>query len=175
MARPAHETRATLDGRIIELVRSPRRKRTISAEERGDVIRILLPARLSKVEEERWIAQMVDRLARKKQRPVRTDHDLAERAARLAERYDLPVPAGIRWVSNQRTRWGSCTLSDRSVRISDALEGFPDWVVDYVIVHELAHLDEPSHSRRFWKIVGRYPRAERARGFLMAKELDLPG
>lgn len=172
MPRPAQETRATLDGRTIELVRSPRRKRTVSAEERGDVIRILLPARMSKAEEDRWVAEMVDRLTKRKRRQPKTDEALAERAARLAARYELPEPSGIRWAPNQRSRWGSCTISDRSIRISTALKGLPEWVIDYVIVHELAHLIEPSHSPRFWKVVNRFPKAERARGFLMAKELD---
>jgi hypothetical protein len=42
----------------------------------------------------------------------------------------------------------------------------PDWVVDYVLLHELVHLVVPSHSAKFWALVGRYPRAERARGYL---------
>jgi predicted metal-dependent hydrolase len=55
------------------------------------------------------------------------------------------------------------------VRISSAVARFPPWVLDYVIVHELAHLRRPDHSRAFWKLVERYPRAERARGYLIAK------
>jgi predicted metal-dependent hydrolase len=163
-------------GRRVEIVRSPRRKRTISAEElAGGVIRILLPAGMSAEEEAQWVDKMVSRLERRRRRTPSSDADLTERAAALAARYDLPAPASIRWVDNQRTRWGSCTVNDRAIRLSSVLIGYPDWVIDYVIVHEMAHLVEPTHSPRFWKLVARYPRAERARGFLMAKELDAAG
>ena len=100
--------------------------------------------------------------------------DLVARARLLAERYDLPLPTSIRWVSNQTQRWGSCTPEQRTIRLSDRMAGFPDWVVDYVIVHELAHLAELAHSKRFWSLVERYPLSERARGFLIAKSWEEP-
>ena len=70
------------------------------------------------------------------------------------------------WVTNQNTRWGSCTPADKAIRLSRRLEGMPPWVIDYVLVHELAHLIEIGHTPRFWELVDRYPRAERAKGFL---------
>jgi predicted metal-dependent hydrolase len=100
--------------------------------------------------------------------------DLEERAAALAERYELPRPASIRWVDNQELRWGSCTPVDGSVRISSKLLAEPEWVLDYVIIHELAHLVVPGHGRSFWTLVDRYPRAERARGWLMARAAGPP-
>lgn len=95
--------------------------------------------------------------------------DLATRATELARTHDLETPDAIRWVSNQERRWGSCTPADRTVRISDRVAAFPRWVLDYVIVHELAHLSEPGHDAAFWSLVERYPLTERARGYLIAK------
>ena len=77
-----------------------------------------------------------------------------------------------RSVDNQAWRWGSCTPSDGAVRISSRLAREPGWVLDYVIVHELAHLLVASHGQAFWALVNRYPRTERARGFLMARGLE---
>jgi hypothetical protein len=94
------------------------------------------------------------------------------RARELSEAHldGLAEPASVRWVDNQHRRWGSCTPADRSIRLSSRLRSMPEYVVDYVLVHELVHLLEPGHGERFWDLVGRYPRAERARGFLEGVE-----
>jgi predicted metal-dependent hydrolase len=78
----------------------------------------------------------------------------------------------IRYVSNQNGRFGSCTPSRGTIRLSDRLVAMPTWVRDYVIVHELAHLEEANHGPRFWQLVNHYPLAERARGYLMAIGLE---
>jgi len=97
--------------------------------------------------------------------------DLPTRAAELCARYGLPRPASIRWVANQRHRWGSCTPETGEIRISDRIAGFPGWVLDAVIVHELAHLVHLHHTPEFWALANRYPRIERAYGFLIAKQM----
>ncbi|HVF32241.1 MAG TPA: M48 family metallopeptidase [Acidimicrobiales bacterium] len=153
----------------VVVVRSPKRRKTVQARLVGGVVHVSIPARMSRAEEERWVAEMVGRFQRKRAtEPI----DLAARAEVLAARYGLPQPTSIRWVDNQEWRWGSCTPADRSIRLSTRLGGFPPWVVDYVIVHELAHLVVGGHGRDFWALVERYPRCERARGFLIAKGLD---
>jgi predicted metal-dependent hydrolase len=153
----------------VEVVRSARRRKTVQAREVGGVLRVSIPAGMTAADEERWVAEMVRRMERR----VATDGiDLTARAAALADRYGLPKPQAIRWVDNQEWRWGSCTPSDKTIRISSRLVGEPGWVLDYVIVHELAHLSVPRHDGRFWALVRRYPRAERAHGFLMARGLD---
>jgi predicted metal-dependent hydrolase len=153
----------------VEVVRSTRRRRTVSAEQIGGVVRISIPASMTKAEEEEWVGLMLRKFRRKTAADV---VDLHERAARLAERHKLPTPVSVRWVDNQHARWGSCTPSDGTIRISNKLAELPTWVLDYVLVHELAHLTQPGHGRRFWALVNRYPRAERARGYLMAKSLE---
>jgi len=156
----------------VEVVRSRRRRKTVQARRVGDILRVSVPATMSKVEEQRWVDKMVERATRRQGTEAT---DLAARAREVASRLGLSSPACIRWVDNQQSRWGSCTPRDGTVRISSRLAGEPLWVLDYVIVHELAHLDVPGHGQDFWELVSRYPLAERARGFLMARSLGDPG
>jgi predicted metal-dependent hydrolase len=153
----------------VEVVRSARRRKTVQAWEVGDVLRVSIPARMSRAEEEHWVREMVRRFDRRRS-PERVD--LRARVAALARRYELPHPRSVEWSDRQRSLWGSCTPDDRSIRVSSRLAREPGWVLDYVLVHELAHLAEPSHGPEFWALVSRYPRAERARGWLMAKGAD---
>lgn len=151
------------------MIRSHRRRKTIQAREVDGVLRISIPATLSKAEEEEWVSEMVGRMQR---RQDTSSIDLEQRARTLATRYGLREPASIRWVDNQQWRWGSCTPSEGSIRISSRLAREPVWVIDYVLVHELAHLSYAGHGPRFWSLVERYPLTERARGFLIARGLE---
>jgi predicted metal-dependent hydrolase len=156
---------------VVEVRRSQRRRRTVSAYRDGERVVVLIPDQFSRAEESEWVDRMLARLEAREGRQPRTDEELLGRATRLIGLY-LPdhraraVPASVRWVTNQNGRWGSCTPADRTIRISHRLQDMPDWVVDYVLLHELAHLIVPSHNERFWALVGRYPKAERARGYL---------
>jgi predicted metal-dependent hydrolase len=153
----------------VELVRSRRRRRTVGAQLVGSVLKVTVPAWMSAAEAQRWASLMAVRYTRKADA---SRIDLTRKAAQLARRYGLPEPASIRWVDSMRTRWGSCTPATGTIRISSRLAAYPDWVRDYVIVHELAHLRHPGHGREFWRLVERYPKTERARGYLMAKSGD---
>jgi predicted metal-dependent hydrolase len=153
----------------IEVRRSARRRRTVSAYRADDgTVVVLLPARMSPAEEQQWVEAMLARVQRSERRRQPSDEDLEKRAAQLSERYleGLARPRSVRWVANQGQRWGSCTPADGTIRLSARLQGMPGWVVDYVVVHELAHLVESGHTPAFWRLVERYPKAERARGFL---------
>lgn len=153
----------------VEVIRSARRRRTVSAYRDGDRTVVRLPAGLPAAEEQRWVAEMLAKLAdQDRRRAPSGDAALAARAAGLRRRYvpAAPALATVRWVGNQQGRWGSCTPTDRSIRISERLATLPGWVLDYVLVHELAHLLVGAHDADFWSLVERYPAATRARGFL---------
>ena len=148
--------------------RSARRRRTVSAYREGERTIVLIPARMSADEERRWVGVMLDKLAAQESRRVLGDGELEERAERLSERYlaGRARPRSVRWVTNQNTRWGSCTPAEGSIRLSHRLQGMPEYVVDYVLLHELAHLLVPGHGSSFWRLLEDYPRTERARGYL---------
>jgi predicted metal-dependent hydrolase len=156
---------------VVEVRRSQRRRRTVSAYRDGERVVVLIPDQFSRAEESEWVDRMLARLAAREERLGCSDAELLIRARRLISRYlsehgSAAVPASVRWVTNQNGRWGSCTPADRTIRISHRIQEMPDWVIDYVLLHELAHLVVPSHNARFWSLVGRYPKAERARGYL---------
>ncbi|WP_409331768.1 M48 family metallopeptidase [Trujillonella humicola] len=160
----------------VEVRRSSRRRRTVTAYRESGRTVVLIPAAFTPAEERRWVAQMVAKLQTREERRRRSvggDEELMAHARALSAAHldGVPQPSSVRWVDNQQRRWGSCTPADGSIRLSSRLRGMPQYVVDYVLVHELAHLIEPSHDERFWALVARYPRAERARGFLEGVEL----
>lgn len=153
----------------VEVRRSTKRKRTVGSRFADGVLHITIPSWMSKAEEAHWVDQMTARHRRRRS----TDRiDLRARSTELARRYDLPRPREIRWAGDLASRWGSCTPSTGTIRLSSRLSTFPTWVLDYVIVHELAHLEVPGHGPAFWRLVHRYAKAERAIGYLIAKSGD---
>lgn len=152
----------------VEVRRSARRRRTVSAYREGARTVVLIPARMSAAEESRWVSVMLERLAAQDRRRRPTDDTLLARARELSRRHlgGRAQPSSVCWVDNQGSRWGSCTPATGSIRLSARLRGMPHWVVDYVLVHELAHLLVAGHGASFWALVGAYPRTERARGYL---------
>ena len=152
----------------VEVRRSRRRRRTVSAYREGGRTVVLIPARFTRAEEQQWVTTMLDRLAAGDRRRSPSDAELAARADELSRRYlgGLAKPTSIRWVANQASRWGSCTPADGTIRISTRVRGMPGYVLDYVVLHELAHLIVPGHGKDFWRLVDGFPRTERARGYL---------
>ena len=150
----------------VEVVRSTRRTRSVGARLDQGVVKVTVPSWMSRAEEEEAVREMVRRFERK----FATENvDLTARAHELASAHLLPLPTSIAWSDKLTAVWGLCTPHDGEVKISTRLVGFPNWVLDYVIVHELAHLVIADHGPDFWHVVNRYPRTERAIGYLIAK------
>ena len=152
----------------IEVRRSRRRRRTVSAYREGGRTVVLIPARFSADEERTWVDAMLRKLAAGDKRLRPSDEQLLERATDLSRRYldGRATPLSVAWVTNQSSRWGSCTPAEGTIRISARVKGMPSWVLDYVILHELAHLLQPGHDAEFWSLLRAFPRTERARGYL---------
>lgn len=160
------------DGQQVRVIRSARRRRTISARVVAGVLEVRVPSGASAEEERVWVERMrrwAERRERGQQRLGGLDSEaLRRRANTLNERYfGGALQFSIRYVADQETRFGSCS-PDGSIRIADRVAVMPAWVRDYVLMHELAHVVEPNHSPAFWRVVGRYPLTERARGYLIA-------
>ncbi|MBN1310474.1 MAG: M48 family metallopeptidase [Anaerolineae bacterium] len=141
-------------------------------DENGDIL-MRIPYRVPN----RQISQLLEEVTKQlknqhKRRERRTDKELQRRATHVNRRYfngELSW-SSIRWATNMRTRLGSCTNggnTDGDIRISDRIRGWPQWVIDYIIAHELAHRRYANHGPEFWAYLrSAYPQTERALGFI---------
>lgn len=152
----------------IEVRRSKRRKRSVSAFMEGEKLVVAIPAHFSAAQEAEWVANLSARMAKRQLRRRPTDEALAARCLELSQIYfgGAARPASVTWSANQSRRWGSCTIADRSIRVSTRLQGMPEYVLDYVMLHELAHLLHADHGPGFWALLSGYPHLEKAKGFL---------
>jgi len=137
---------------------------------------VRVPKNIQEAELERVVGDFKEKLGSR----VLKDHlnrhdDLRQRAAKLNKKYfsgALKLKA-IEYVTGQKTKFGCCDFNNGVIRIAHHVAAMPVWVREYVLMHELAHLVEPNHGKNFWDIVARYPMAERAKGFLLAKGYEL--
>lgn len=164
-------------GAEIRVVRSSRRKRSISAYREQGAIVIQVPARLSNSKVSAVIPEMVEKILTREAREKISDSELFYRANELLARY-LPefsiAPASVAW-RPMNERWGSCTTIDRTIRISDRLNGAPDYVVDYLLVHELIHLMIPDHGPQFEALLARFEASDKASAYLDGYEAGARG
>lgn len=162
----------------VEVRRSRRRKRTVTAFREGGRLVVAIPDRFTRVQEREWVRRMVAKVEASERRRRPSDERLAARAAELSRQYlgGQARPTSVTWSTRQGRRWGSCTVAEGTIRISTRLQGMPGWVLDYVLLHELAHLLCAGHGPEFWALLAAYPRTERARGFLegVAHAWDAP-
>jgi len=158
----------------IRIIRSAKRKKTVEARKIDNVLEILAPAHLSDEQLKPHVENLRRRLLQREKAKSLDNDALQKRAWELNRTFfDGHLKwESIRWVSNQDRRHASCNPKRGTIRISHRIAGMPRFVQDYVLVHELAHLIEPNHGSHFWQLVGRYPKVERARGYLMAVGLE---
>ena len=155
----------------ITIIRSRRRKKTIQTKYGDGRLWIYFPAGMSAKEEQKWIDRMIERNERWQQKRTlkKSDAWLQQHAQELNKKYfDGALNFSIMFVTNQNSRFGSCTSIDKTIRISERVKTTPSWVQDYIIIHELTHLLHPDHSKQFWDKVNQYKYAERAKGYLIA-------
>lgn len=155
----------------IIIIRSQRRKKTIQTKYVEGHLWVYLPIGMSPKEEKKWINRMVKKNEKwkRKQALKNSDCGLMKRAQKLNnDFFDGHLVFSIKFVTNQNSRFGSCNSIDRTIRISERVITMPLWVQDYIIIHELAHLIYPNHSKKFWEKVDRFRYAERAKGYLLA-------
>jgi len=153
----------------VKIITSRKRRRTVAARMRSGVLELLVPASMPRVERNRWAEVMSRRIERRAARSRPADERLEERARQLNGRH---FDGLLRWQSigfaEMERQWGSCTFTDGAIRIARRAASLPDWVLDHLLVHELAHLVHSNHGPEFHELENRYPLTERAKGYLLA-------
>jgi predicted metal-dependent hydrolase len=155
------------EGEIVVL-RSKRRKKSISAYRQGGRIIISIPARMSKADERSVIPEMIAKIRAQEADESPSETILLDRVHELLNLYAPEIkerPKSINW-RQMRERWGSCTSVDATIRISDRLKGAPEYALDYVLFHEAIHLHYFDHGPEFKAVLARFPEESRAEAYL---------
>jgi predicted metal-dependent hydrolase len=164
------------DGNPVNVQVLPDRRLKKSARwlrEHNGLIVLRVPYRMPREKLDKLLVDIAGKLGRMRtQAESRTDEDLEQRASYVNRKFfnDALTWTSIRWVGNMQNRLGSCTNggpTDGHIRISERIRDWPQWMVDYVIAHELAHRRHPDHSPEFWAYLrSSFPQTERALGFI---------
>ena len=155
------------EGEIV-VIRSNRRKKSISAYRQGGRIVISIPARLSKADERAIVPEMIAKIRSQEESQTPGEAELAARIDRLLSELAPEItsrPVSVHW-HPMRERWGSCTSVDRSIRISDRLKLAPEYALDYVLFHEAIHLQYFDHGEEFTEVLNRFEDSELASAYL---------
>ncbi|HJF14405.1 MAG TPA: M48 family metallopeptidase [Enteractinococcus helveticum] len=159
-----------IDGEPIRLIASSRRRKTISASVRDGMIQLSVPMTMKDSEIVSSARSLIAKIKARQRRSNRfqSNPELFARAVYLARVWlQAEVhPTSVVWSDRQTTLWGSCTATTGAIRISTMLRGMPQWVIDGVLVHELAHLKYAGHGQEFQDFTRRYPKMAEADAFL---------
>ena len=170
-------------------IRHPRARRYVVRVRADGSVRVTIPRWGTKreavafAEQQRgWITKQLARLQREGSKPHeqlapeaiaafrrQAARELPERLLQLASQFGLRVSRVS--VRNQQSRWGSCSPNGH-ICLNWRLVTMPDWIRDYVIIHELMHLKRLDHSPKFWRLVAAAcPRYQEARAWLRKSAL----
>ena len=169
----------------VAFIRHPRAKRYVIRVRGDGSVRVTIPRRGSKRDavaffeaQRAWVEDEQARVLKRVGEPAaispdivkvqraRAQRELPPRVLELAARFGLTVTRVS--VRNQRWRWGSCSRQGH-ICLNWRLVDMPEWVRDYVLIHELMHLRRMDHSPAFWKLVAvACPDYEKARQWLRA-------
>lgn len=159
-----------IDGEPIRLIASTRRRKTISASVRDGMIQLAVPMNMKDADIVNSARDLIGKIKARQRRGQRfqSSPELFDRAIHLARVWLKAEvhPTSVVWSDRQTTMWGSCTATTGAIRISTMLRGMPQWVIDGVLVHELAHLKYGGHDQDFQDFTRRYPRMAEADAFL---------
>ncbi|MEY2397703.1 MAG: hypothetical protein QOJ00_877 [Actinomycetota bacterium] len=160
----------------IEIRVSDKRRKTIAAHWEGERIVVVVPRRLSKADRQLYADELSRKLIASREKARPTDDALHQRAVHLTRTYlkNAAKPTSVRWSTRQNSRWGSCTAAEGTIRISARLQGAPQFVIDAVLVHELAHLLVSEHNAQFYELANRFPRQHDADLFLKGMSFAAP-
>ena len=164
----AAEVERMLRSGEMTVVRSARRKKTYTLQPAGDAWKLAVPQRFDVTANLAGIAELLERAQRRRANAPRSDDELRALAEELNQRYfgDGIEPGSVRWTGNQRRRFASASGLTGDIRVSDRLRNVPRWVLEAVLVHELAHLRHLDHSPAFRALANRHPRTADAEIFL---------
>ena len=145
--REYHDNETILIGNDQYLITINRKdKKNSSARLIGHTIHINVSTHLSTDLQNRHIATLISRCIARHRLP-----DLEQKIATLNRKH-FNQPINNIYFKNNKSNWGSCSRK-RNINISTRLLFAPDDVLEYVCIHELAHLIVPNHSERFWTLV----------------------
>lgn len=162
----------------IKIIRSSRRRKSVSARLCGSQMIVRAPKNISETELNKIVNKLRQRFTRRKlKQELNKTKDLKTLFDKFNQQYfnGVLMIESIEYTAGLNSKFGWCDYRNKRIKISHFLANMPEWVRDYVIIHEMAHLIEPNHSQKFYDIANRYKLAERARGYLMAKNLTDDG
>jgi predicted metal-dependent hydrolase len=154
----------------MEVRRTGRRKKTVAAVREGQLTVLYAPLRMPNYEIEEMAQELQQRLDQIDPRAYYSDQELLDRAEYLSANYlfSAAQPKSVAWSEKLTSAWGICNPLHQTINLATRLKGLPQYVIDYVLLHELVHLVCTNHGKEFDSFMKLFEKKERAEGYLDA-------